>query len=97
MSDSRIQAAITDGTQERTDAERIAELEGQLERAVDSAIASAVRVTELEAKMAELTAALERRNGQLADATEAAESYRMERDAARATIDSIGRLIDPED
>jgi len=48
-------------------------------------------------RVAELEMALEQRNDQLATATDAAEEYRMERDAARATIDAIGRLIDPQD
>jgi chromosome segregation ATPase len=71
---------------------RIAELESQLERATDIAVDKAVRVTELENELAgarviieardsrvvQLESALERRNGQLADATEAAEEYRAE-------------------
>lgn len=77
--------------------QRIAELEGQLERAVDLAIASAVRVTELEAKMVELTAALERRNGQLADATEAAESWRSELVELKRVLRKIGDLADVGD
>jgi chromosome segregation ATPase len=69
---------------------RIAKLENELNGARVIIEARDNRVVQLES-------ALERRNGQLADATDAAEAYRMERDAARATIDAVGRLIDPQD
>jgi chromosome segregation ATPase len=49
-----------------------------------------------DSRVVQLEEALERRNGQMADATEAAEAYRAERNAARATIDAVARLIDPE-
>lgn len=100
---------LTD-TQART-SRRIAELESQLERAADIAVEKAVRNTELENELTgarviieardnrvvQLEKALERRNGQLADASDAAESYRVERNAARAMIDAVARLIDSQD
>lgn len=61
---------------------RVAQLDLELDRQIEEA--------------AELRAALHRAQDRAQTASDAAESYRLERNAARATIDKVARLIDPE-
>jgi chromosome segregation ATPase len=69
---------------------RVTELENELAGA-------RVIIEARDSRMVQLEVALKQRNQHIADASDAAEAYRMERDAARATIDAVGRLIDPQD
>jgi chromosome segregation ATPase len=81
----------------RDQKDTIATLRATRERLAQELAGARVIIEARDSRVAQLEKALERRNGQLADATDAAEAYRMERDAARATIDAVGRLIDPQD
>lgn len=82
----------------RTTAER--ELDTATSRATElmAALERATRITADRAiERDELRAALHRANQRAQTASDAADSYRQERDAARTTIDRIAGLIDPQD
>lgn len=86
---------VTTGLLDRA-SDRIDHLEATAERLADRVRVESLARQAAEKRLAELDTALERMIGQWRTASDAAEAYRSERDAARATLDRIARLVDPE-